>query len=364
MLGYGNNLINSLLHTGKDKLNFSDNFNSTAGSVTIFDKIEEIKTTVDDIENNNDEVKLRPSNSSTPKNDRKQAIDLNNSFALDSSDLDLPNYGNSHQLNSSDITVHKTEGAAEEVENDESSRRAASLGDLSLVKKSLSEKDGSSIERAQSLDITDNGLMPKQSLALALSKPTADLTVINGDDKENGYEMDTNIPDDLKVIRYPFGEPKSDVLKTILLGASATAVANALNTEKMEVATAPSIVLMTNGSNSNSTTVEENVPMTTNRSVVTIENNAPELNGMNGVADMETLSLDVMEQQPVSLTLINNTFVNNHTDDPNHMSPVFSSDNFGVNSIKISSSVMDVVKPIIKNGESIKKISTVKFFLR
>lgn len=334
-----------MLITGKDKLNFSDNFNSTAGSAAaFFDKIE-------DIENNssssNDEMKLRPSNSSTPKSDRKQAVanDLNNSFALDSSDLDLSNYGinNRQELNSSDITVHQAnENNVNDVQNDESARRAASLGDLSLVmKKSLTEKDGnSSMERAQSLDIHGNGMMStKQSLAHGLSKPTADLTIINGDDTENGYEIDTNIPDDLKVIRYPFGEPKSDVLKTILGGAS-----NASRIETLEVdKTAPSIVVMTNGL---ATANDKNVPMTTNKSVVTIENNAEQMNG-----GMEALSLDVMEQQPVSLTLVNNTVIN---DDPNHISPVFSSDNFGVNSIKISSAMMDVATPaitIIKNGE-------------
>lgn len=349
MLSIGS-LTSLPLITGKDKLNFSDNFNSTAGSAAaFFDKIEELKS--DDIENNSsndDEMKMRPSNSSTPKSDRKQAVanDLNSSFALDSSDLDLSNYGNDNrqELNSSDITVHQAnENNVNDVQNDESARRAASMGDLSLMKKSLSEKDGNaSMERAQSLDIHDNGMMPKQSLALGLSKPTADLTIINGDDTENGYEIDTNIPDDLKVIRYPFGEPKSDVLKTIL--GSAT---NALKAEAMEVETAPSIVVMTNG-----VATDENVPMTT---VVTIANNVEKK--MNG--DMEALSLDVMEQQPVSLTLVNNAVIN---DDPNHISPVFSSDNFGVNSIKISSAMMDVVAPaktLIKNGELIKECEKV-----
>lgn len=296
----------------------------------------------------NDEMKMRPSNSSTPKSDRKQAAvnDLNNSFALDSSDLDLSNYGNENrqELNTSDITVHQVNENNNDVQNDENARRAASMGDLQLMKKSLNEKDGNaSMERAQSLDIHENGLMPKQSLALALSKPTDDLTIINGSDKENDYEIDTNIPDDLKVIRYPFGEPKSDVLKTIL------GVTNAASkVDQMEVdTTAPSIVVMTNGS----ATADENVPMTTNKSVVTIENNTEKMNG-----GMEALSLDVMEQQAVSLTLINNTVIN---DDPNHISPVFSSDNFGVNSIKISSATMDVVAPsktIIKNGEFIKDV--------
>lgn len=363
------------LSQSKDKLNFTDNFanssmlNNTDGSVTLFDKIEELKDDIDDVVLRRKE----PSNSSTPKSDRKE---LNKDFALESSsDLDLSNYGNGVEvLNTSDITVHQSSpnSTEDDMQNDET-RRAASLGDLSLMKKSLTEKDGnnsSTLERAQSLDITDNNnLMPKQSLTLALSKPTADLTVLNGESdptiytmtkdeemindggnktdqtKMSTYESDTNIPDDMKVIRYPMGtmerEPKSDVLKKIL--GTPTVAANMMQKmNEMEIA-APSITL-----NNNHVAASENVPMTCNNStVVTIESNSR-------VKDpaMDELSVDTMETQPVSLTLVNNTIDINSATDPNHMSPIFSSDFNGVNSIKISSvEVKPVTSTIIKNGK-------------
>jgi len=378
------------LNQSKDKLNFTDSFanasmlNDTDGSVALFDKIEELKDDIDDVILRREE----PSNSSTPKCDRKE---LNKDFALNSSDLDLSNYGNGMEvLNTSDITVHQSNNVEDDVQNDET-RRAASLGDLSLMKKSLTEKDcnnSSTLERAQSLDITDNNnLMPKQSLALGLSKPTADLTVINGesdptiytmtkgndddvDDEvinENGtnktdqtkmstYESDTNIPDDIKVTRYPIisigtmeREPKSDVLKKIL-GTPTVVAANIQKMNEMEIA-APSITL-----NNHVATSSENVPMAcnniSNSTVVTIESNSR-------IKDpaMDELSVDTLEQQPVSLTLVNNTIDINTATDPNHMSPIFSSDFNGVNSIKISS--QNDVKPltttststIIKNGK-------------
>ena len=379
------------LNQSKDKLNFSDNFanssmlNNTDGSVTLFDKIEELKDDIDDVILRRKE----PSNSSTPKCDRKE---LNKDFALDSSDLDLSNYGNGMEvLNTSDITVHQSNNNVDEddVQNDET-RRAASLGDLSLMKKSLTEKDcnnSSTLERAQSLDITDNNnLMPKQSLALGLSKPTADLTVINGESDptiytmtksggdgeeeemidENGtnktdqtkmstYESDMNIPDDVKVTRYPIitigtmeREPKSDVLKKIL-GTPTAVAANIQKMNEMEIA-APSITL------NNHVATSENVPMTcnnniSNSTVVTIESNSR-------IKDpaMDELSVDTLEQQPVSLTLVNNTIDINTATDPNHMSPIFSSDFNGVNSIKISSVEVKpttITSTIIKNGKKL-----------
>lgn len=386
------------LNQSKDKMNFSDNFanssmlNNTDGSVTLFDKIEELKDDIDDVILRHKE----PSNSSTPKCDRKE---LNKDFTLDSSDLDLSNYGNAGMevLNTSDITVHQSNNVEDDVQNDET-RRAASLGDLSLMKKSLTEKDGnnsSTLERAQSLDITDNNnLMPKQSLALGLSKPTADLTVLNGEsdptiyttpkaDEEmiNGnendtmtnktdqtkmiacYESDTNIPDDIKVIRYPIGtmekEPKSDVLKKILGTPTTANMQQKMN--EMEIA-APSITLNNNNNNNHHAATSENVPMTCNSAtVVTIEsnshvnnhhsnsNNNNNHNTNKDSAAMNELSVDTLEQQPVSLTVINNTIDINTVTDPNHMSPIFSSDYNGVNSIKISSVE---VKPITTNSTS------------
>lgn len=363
------------LSQSKDKLNFSDNFanssllNKTDESVTLFDKIEDLK---DDVGN----VILRrkePSNSSTPKSDRK---DLNKSFTLDESDLDLSNYGNRMELNSSDVTVHQP-NEAEDICDE--TRRAASLGDLSLMKKSLTEKDGNSMERAQSLDITDNSMQPKQSLALALSKPTANLSVLNGDSgsdeiyqvkqtspmvemtngtshqngginktdqiKTTNYDTDT-VADEIKVIRYPFGSlerPKSDVLKKIL----GTPTIQKIEIEKESTnksSTAPSIVFMTPASNAETT---ENVPMTNGNmtSIVTIASHPKE----DEMKDkMTILSVDTSEA-PVSLTLVNNTVA---MSDPNQMSPVFSSNNMGVNSIKISTTEF---KPVVLSSATIKK---------
>lgn len=355
------------LSQSRDKLNFTDNFNNssilnkTDESVTLFDKIEDLKEDIDDVILRRKE----PSNSSTPKSDRK---DLNKSFALDSSDLDLSNYGNRMELNSSDVTVHQP-NEAEDVCDE--TRRAASLGDLSLMKKSLTEKDGNSMERAQSLDITDNNYLPKHSLALALSKPTADLSVINGDSdsdespppayqaepksptrremtngngdvnrtdqiKMTSYDTDTNVPDDIKVIRYPFGSlerPKSDVLKKIL-GTPTTMQKFEVEQEASnKSSTAPSIVFMTPVGNAES---KENAPMSNGNmtSIVTIESQPIVEKTMSEMKDkMTVLSVDTTEP-PVSLTIANSKI---EMSDPNGMSPIFSSNNKGINSIKISS---------------------------
>ena len=344
------------LSQSKDKLNFTDNFanssmvNKSDGSITLFDKIEDMKDDIDDVILRRKE----PSNSSTPKSERK---DLNQSFTLDESDLDLSNYGSNRlELNSSDVTVHQP-NEAEDVCDE--TRRAASLGDLSLVKKSLTEKDGNSMERAQSLDITDNHLIPKQSLAYGLSKPTTDLTVINDDSDEkppmpkspkpempNGmvsgdvnstdqtkmtnYDTDTNVPDDIKVIRYPFGSlerPKSDVLKKIL----GTPTMQKIEVEQQDASnkssTAPSIVFMT-PANGIVVAEAENMPMTNGNmtSIVTIASQPKENEDKTTILSVDT------SDAPVSLTLVNSSPV-----DPNHVSPIFSSNNKGINSIKISS---------------------------
>lgn len=357
------------LNQSKDKMNFSDNFanssmlNKTGDSVTLFDKIEDLKDEIDDVILRRKE----PSNSSTPKSERKESP--NKSFGLDESDLDLSNYGNRMELNSSDVTVHQP-NEAEDVCDE--TRRAASLGDLSLMmKKSLTEKDGNSMERAQSLDITadgGNGMIAKQSLALALSRPTADLSVINGGSEDgemptiyqmeakspktevtngmNGnYDNDTNVPDDVKVIRYPFGSmerPKSDVLKKILGTPTMQKFEIEQETTVTKSSTAPSIVFMTPATNGEAT---ETVPMTNGimKSIVTIENEKPTSE------PMKVLSIDTTEV-PVSLTLVNNSF---EKSDPNQMSPIFSSNNKGINSIKISTTdfkPVTVSSTIIKNS--------------
>lgn len=298
------------LSQSKDNLNFTDNFanssmlNKTDESVTLFDKIDDIK----------DEVVLRNKSSSTPK------IELNNKVSMDASDMDLPNYGARLELNSSDVTVHQPN----EVESScDDSRRAASLGDLSLMKKSLTEKDGNNMERTQSLDITDNNLMPTQSLgtAMALSKPTSDLANLANTSSDETVSDETGKPTtpvaDKGAMRYPFGNPKSDVLKQIL--GTSTPKAE-VDKEASKSLAAPSIVFMNSTSDSETSVT---VPMT---SVVTID-------GEKAAEAAKVLTIDTAEA-PVSLTLINNTM---EVNDPNQMSPVFSSNNEGVNSIKISS---------------------------
>jgi hypothetical protein len=356
------------LSQSKDKLNFTDTFNSSSMINKMadesIDKIEDLKEDIDDVILRHKE----PSNSSTPKSDRKDFTGV-----LDTSDLDLSttNYSNRMELNSSDVTVHQpNEGDA----NGEDSRRAASLGDLSLMKKSLTERDNSSMERAQSLDITDNNnMIGKPSLAMALSKPTSDLTTINGDsdsdemkspiddtNKTDHAKMmksddeittttttnDTNVPDDIKVTRFPFGSlerPKSDVLKKIL-GTQPTTQQQQQHSELVK--TAPSIVVMTSTATTNNgdASTTEMMPMTMNgnqkSSVVKIEK---ELEEVKTVLSVDTST-------PVSLTLVNNSIPMNGGD-PNHMSPVFSSNDKGINSIKISAVEF---KPIIikNNGEN------------
>lgn len=56
-------------------------------------------------------------------------------------------------------------------------------------------------------------------------------------------------------------------------------------------------------------------------------------------------------EQPVSLTLINNT-MDSHPLDHSQISPIFSSNNFGVNSIKISSMEFNVKPPQNKSISS------------
>lgn len=365
------------LSQSKDQLNFTDTFNTSTLNKTAnesVDKIEDLKDDIDEM------IRREPSNSSTPRSERKEY-----SGVLNSSDMDMStaNYGNRLELNSSDVTVHQSADAANAENGEEmcdESRRAASLGDLSLVKKSRTERDGTSMERAQSLDITNennanNGDMTKPSLAMGLSKPTTDLTTISGDsdsdemkspviddtNKTDHAKMmkvddeitssDTNVPDEVKVTRFPFGSlerPKSDVLKKILgTQPTITAAAAAASTQHEMVKTAPSIVVMTSSttnSNGDASSAAEMMSMT-NGKADSIER---ELEEMRDEVRKTVLSVDT-DLPPVSLTLVNNTIPMNG--DVKHTSPVFSSNDKGINSIQISS---DDFQPIIikNNGEN------------
>lgn len=370
------------LSQSRDALNFTDTFNSSAlksmSADESVDKIEDLKDDIDEM------IRREPSNSSTPRSERKEF-----SGVLDTSDLDLStaNYGNRLELNSSDVTVHQSNdaaaAAAANAENGEEmcdeSRRAASLGDLSLMKKSRTERDGTSMERAQSLDNTNenasNGsdAMTQASLAMGLSKPTTDLTTISGDSDSDEMKSDdtnktdhakmmkvddeitsndTNVPDEIKVTRFPFGSmerPKSDVLKKIL-GTQPTITAAAQQHEMVK--TAPSIVVMTssttnsNGSGDASSEVAEMVPMANGNADDTIER---ELEEMRDEVRKTVLSVDT-ELPPVSLMLVNNSIPMNG--DAKHISPVFSSNDKGINSIKISTDDFQPTIIIKSNGDN------------
>lgn len=130
--------------------------------------------------------------------------------------------------------------------------------------------------------------------------------------KITGY--DTNVPDDMKASRYPFNSlerPKSDVLKKLV---SATTEANNDSQPSVQITTT-------------TTTIK------------------PIMN--------ETIFIDntYIDAQPVSLTLINTTPVNeNEMTESSQNSPVYASDNHGVNSISISS--MNVLPDVVTKSIS------------
>lgn len=132
-----------------DRMNFSDNFaeevlNCTIESISGMDKFEE----------------QGPSNSSTPKSERKKSS-LTESMTQDEHDSDVEQeatttMGNKIELNSSDITVHQSSPSPSEELMEDSNPRSASLGDLSKLEpaKSNPGSNSNTLERAQSLEIT------------------------------------------------------------------------------------------------------------------------------------------------------------------------------------------------------------------
>lgn len=119
----------------------------------------------------------------------------------------------------------------------------------------------------------------------------------NDSDQIKIINYGTNMPDDVKVSRYPFGSlerPKSDVFKKL---------ANQMSGEEITTKT------ITTNSTSKTTIKPESSPTTTNLSY----------------SDMQPISLTMIEQEESDLT------------ESSQMSPVFSSDGQGVNSISISS---------------------------
>ncbi|EAL41569.3 AGAP011205-PA, partial [Anopheles gambiae str. PEST] len=390
--------------TALPRMNFSDNFAE-----------EVLNCTIDSINGIEQFGETGPSNSSTPKSDRKLTSSLTESELQEQhSRRQQPpptpprRDGNKIELNADDITVHRSSPSPapdssssmeqederdSEHEEDEGNRRTASLGDLSKLETTGNESNSTTsntLERAQSLEITgdvvtvvngntgnsmgeptviDAGRKRKISTEMLLdggavtNEPglnslqrlnrlkgasawgnledaiNSGELLPNGDSahevtvKQNGYtelnqavivaeapknpptepqvpreehislttismlvdhhhqqEPDTNIPDDVKVSRYPFGSlerPKSDVLKK-LLG------------QKEELENTPSVFISADG----------------------------------GESVVSTIKIEAAGGEPISLTLINPA----DGVDNGQPSPVFtSSGTNGVSSINISS---------------------------
>lgn len=133
-----------------DRMNFSDNFaeevlNCTIESISGIDKFDD----------------KGPSNSSTPKSERKKSSRTESMTHDDEHDSDIeqvPMVGNKIELNSSDITVHQSSPSPTNSEElmEDSNPRSASLGDLSKLETQISNPGSNSntLERAQSLEIT------------------------------------------------------------------------------------------------------------------------------------------------------------------------------------------------------------------
>lgn len=111
-----------------------------------FDDIETVsETTSENIVNKSDDSL----GNEKPPDESKETKDYNSD-----SDAETDNQSsvNTIELNSSDITIHQTE-ETEELQN----RKTASTGDLSKIQKAAKSGTGT-LERAQSLDITDTGI--------------------------------------------------------------------------------------------------------------------------------------------------------------------------------------------------------------
>ncbi|XP_053659216.1 dual specificity protein kinase splA-like [Anopheles marshallii] len=162
--------------TAHPRMNFSDNFAE-----------EVLNCTIDSIHSIEQFNETGPSNSSTPKSERKKSSSLTESELMmrstspgageNESDVEQEQRirqpptpprreGNKIELNADDITVHRSspspapDSSMEEMddEQEETNRRTASLGDLSKLeptgKTNQTATNSNTLERAQSLEIT------------------------------------------------------------------------------------------------------------------------------------------------------------------------------------------------------------------
>ena len=143
----------------------------------------------------------------------------------------------------------------------------------------------------------------------------------NADDQVRIINYGTNMPDDVKVSRYPFGSlerPKSDVLKKLL------AQTDELNRTTISTS---------------KTTIKPDSPTQQLLSAVTIDSNnyTP--------ANIEPISLTFSSNNNSTSLLGGSTQIESDLTESSQISPVFSSDGQGVNSINISSMEVNI-RPI------------------
>ncbi|XP_062559564.1 formin-J-like [Armigeres subalbatus] len=172
-----------------DRMNFSDNFaeevlNCTIESLSGIEKFDE----------------QGPSNSSTPKSERKKSS-LTESMVHNEHDSDTeetPTGSNKIELNSSDITVHQSSPSPTSSEEmiDDSNRRTASLGDLSKLETQISNpgSNTNTLERAQSLEITGDVVTVAGSGAVVIGTTTAPGTKKRKASVEGQVDMDSMEP--------------------------------------------------------------------------------------------------------------------------------------------------------------------------
>ncbi|XP_059607901.1 neurofilament heavy polypeptide-like [Phlebotomus argentipes] len=197
-----------------------------------------------------------------------------------------------------------------------------------LPKKTMDQLLKEKLEEAQAALNDDTDLVPVVKPAIP-KRSSLDTTVRNGNVKDTAKEdnvtytpinvadsFGTNVPDDVKVSRYPFGSlerPKSDVLKKLMA-------------QKIQLE-------------------ERDTPV--NRTTMTI------------LPDEQLID----EPQPISLTLIGGGIESDKTES-SQISPVYSSDNMGVNSISISSMEIPVqvettsLSRIVPDADNVVTITT------
>uniref|UniRef100_A0A182PI89 PDZ domain-containing protein n=1 Tax=Anopheles epiroticus TaxID=199890 RepID=A0A182PI89_9DIPT len=314
------------------RMNFSDNFAE-----------EVLNCTIDSINGIEQFNETGPSNSSTPKSERKQTSSLTESDLVmrtggsptidNDSDVEQEQHirrqqqqqpptpprrdGNKIELNADDITVHRSspspvpdsssmeeEAHREDSEDEEGNRRTASLGDLSKLepagKTNQTNTASSTLERAQSLEITGDASV----VTIVNGTPAGESTMGNALDGGRKRKISSEILLDGGVIVKDASDGLSSLQRHRLKGASAWGnLEDAINSGE----------LLPNG-----TTEEQEKQKDTGFGQVTVKQNGyTELNQAIIVAEAPkpVPSESDAREEHISLTTISMSFVPGGTDE-------------------------------------------------